>query len=282
MNNGSPRRMAVAGLTDIGQERDHNEDGYLIDEALALLLVADGMGGHAMGEVASKTAIETIAEVVCEHDPELLSAASLAGSGSANDPAGPCDGSTTARDPDDTTVDEDPTYALGVIQTALASSNRKINELNRAHNLPEGRGMGTTIVGLWLLENDQRAILFHVGDSRVYRYRGGRLVQLTRDHTLYQEWLDDGGHGVPPKRNIITRAIGPSPAAEADVSVQNLMKGDVFLLCSDGLTGMVDDAVIEQTLRSNSDLAATCEALVRLANDGGGTDNITVTLARWL
>ena len=282
MNNGSARRMAVAGLTDIGRERDHNEDGYLIDEALALLLVADGMGGHAMGEVASKTAIETILDVVNEHDREQFLAATLADPVSANDPTVPYDGLTTARDPDDTTVDEDPTYALGVIQTALASSNRKINELNRDHDLPKGRGMGTTIVGLWFLENDQRAIIFHVGDSRVYRYRGGRLEQLTRDHTLYQEWLDDGGRGDPPNRNIITRAIGPSPATEADVSVQDLVKGDVFLLCSDGLTGMVDDDVIEQTLRSNTDLAATCETLVRLANDGGGTDNITVTLARWL
>jgi protein phosphatase len=274
--------MAVAGLTDVGRERDHNEDGYLIDEALALLLVADGMGGHAMGEVASKTAIETIADVIYEHDPELFSAATLADPGSADNPTEPCDGSTTARDPDDTTVDEDPTYALGVIQTALANSNRKINEMNRARNFPEGSGMGTTIVGLWRLENDQQAIIFHVGDSRVYRYRSGRLVQLTRDHTLYQEWLDDGGHGVPPNRNIITRAIGPSPEVEVDASVQYLVKGDVFLLCSDGLTGMMDDDVIEQTLRSHSDLAAICEALVRLANDGGGTDNITVTLARCL
>jgi protein phosphatase len=279
MSNEIAKCFEAAGLTDTGRRRADNEDSFLIDEGLELFLVADGMGGHATGKVASQTAIEAIVDFIYEYDPELFAASALP-EGAANRSPADRGGAPANSAADDTTLVEEQPVAFGVTQAAIVNPNRKINQINPERQFPDGSGMGTTMVGLWLLQPNSKALVFHVGDSRVYRFRHGRLTQLTRDHTLYQEWLDSGGQGVAPKQNIITRAIGPLPDVEPEMSVQSLVSGDIYVLCTDGLTGMVEDGIIEEMLQNNSDLQAACELLVRLVNERGGTDNITVTLAR--
>jgi serine/threonine protein phosphatase PrpC len=155
--------------------------------------------------------------------------------------------------------------------------------LNRERGLPEGRGMGTTIVGLWLADGLSKGVVFHVGDSRLYRFRDGRLDQITRDHSLYQAWVDSGRSGDPPNRNIIMRALGIVDDVEADISVQEMLAGDIYLLCSDGLNGMVpDDTIIDILAEIElTGLEPAWRQLIQEANDHGGKDNVTVILARF-
>jgi len=140
--------------------------------------------------------------------------------------------------------------------------------------------MGTTVVGLWLAPESDRVVIFHAGDSRLYRLRGGEMRQLTRDHSLYQAWLDNGAHGQAPHRNIIVRALGTMADVEPEVSLQPVAEGDLFLLCSDGLSSMVVDDDIAGHLRETPDLKVITKSLIDLANAKGGHDNITVVLAR--
>jgi protein phosphatase len=240
---------AFAGLSDVGRTRSRNEDSFEIDWDIGLALVCDGMGGHAGGDIASRTAAGAIIDFV----------------------AGQAGGEQAAGFE----------TALPTIRAAIGEANRGLFALNQQRGYPEGRGMGTTTVGLWRVADGDGVVIFHVGDSRLYRLRGRELRQLTRDHSLYQAWLDGGGHGQPPHRNIITRALGTLPEVDADVSVQAVTVGDLFLICSDGLTSMASDAEIADTLtHGDDDLQATCGRLVALANRKGGHDNITVVLTR--
>jgi protein phosphatase len=143
--------------------------------------------------------------------------------------------------------------------------------------------MGTTLVGLWLPGLKDLAVLFHIGDSRLYRLRDGQFSPLTRDHSLYQAWLDNGGVGEPPNRNVILRALGIWPDPEAEVQMVQTRPGDLYLLCTDGLNGMIDDDEIATILTSRlpaSDLDDLCRQLIQRANERGGRDNITVVLAQ--
>ncbi|GEO35872.1 hypothetical protein SAE02_00200 [Skermanella aerolata] len=144
--------------------------------------------------------------------------------------------------------------------------------------------MGTTLVGLWLPHGLSQAVVFHVGDSRLYRFRKGRLDQVTHDHSLYQAWVDAGRSGDPPNRNIIMRALGIVDDVEADFSVQPIQADDIYLLCSDGLNGMVPDDTIIDILADigETSLDAAWRQLIQEANDHGGKDNVTVVLARFL
>ena len=144
--------------------------------------------------------------------------------------------------------------------------------------------MGTTAVGLWLADKGRRGWIFHVGDSRCYHFNSNGLTLLTRDHTLYEAWLAAGGEGVAPKRNVIMRALGPSPHVEPDVRSAEFQSGDVVLLCSDGLSSMIEDDVIAHVLTTHmkDGLEACCAALVEQAMQAGGRDNVTIILARWL
>ncbi|MEA2627476.1 MAG: family protein phosphatase [Candidatus Binatota bacterium] len=223
--------------TDVGLVRKNNEDSHFADPARGLLIVADGMGGHAAGEVASRIAVETIAGEV----PEKMSWW----------PFG-----RTQRERD---------QLVGAIREA----NRRV----RAAAEKDGtlRGMGTTVVVLWALSG--RAHVAHVGDSRLYRFRRGGLVQLTRDHAWPSE---DGGF-----RNVLTRAVGAETDVEVDHRVIDVSPGDVFLLCSDGLSRAVDDAAIVAALGDGrpGDGDSTAARLIELARDRGAPDNVTVILA---
>ena len=269
-------QLEFAGVSDVGRSRSRNEDSFDISREAGLALVCDGMGGHAGGDIASKTEVETIVDFIYEFEPE----------------AGVDD--EDEIDEADVTVAEKPGgervtpraesadtgRAIATIRAAVQLANRRLINLNHQRGFPEGRGMGTTVVGLWLVSGTDKVVVFHAGDSRLYRLRGGELRQLTRDHSLYQAWLDSGAHGQPPHRNIIVRALGTMTDVEPEVSLQPALEGDLFLLCSDGLSGMIPDDLISQLLGQGGELEAMSKRLVALANEKGGHDNITVVLAR--
>ena len=221
-------KIMVAGLTDTGMKRDHNEDAFLIDKKLKLAFVADGMGGHEAGEVASQMAVETIADFIYECDPDCLVdnvADIVAKIGSK---------------------DEQLIKSVRVVKAAVENANRKICEENQVRGFIDGQGMGTTVAGIQLIEEGKKLVVFHVGDSRVYRLRNKKLEQITVDHSLYQEWLKRGGEGEAPRTNIILRALGPYGEVEADVAVHETLENDIILMCSDGLNDMVSDEDIEK------------------------------------
>jgi serine/threonine protein phosphatase PrpC len=231
--------LRYAARSDVGSVRPGNEDsGYA---GSWLLAVADGMGGHAAGELASAIAVATFAEVA---DAQL--------SGEE---------------------------ALSVLGDAVDKSSERIADVIAAE--PQFQGMGTTFTGLaWL--NDRLALV-HVGDSRAYRYRDGELVQLTRDHTYVQTLVDSGQitpeeAAVHPRRNLIMRAIDGVHAVEPDLSISDLELGDRYLLCSDGLSGVVGEDVIAREL-SSGDPTGAVGRLVDAAIEGGAPDNVTVVVA---
>jgi serine/threonine protein phosphatase PrpC len=238
--------MKVAAKSDRGRVRKSNEDCLLVDESLGLLIVADGMGGHAGGEVASALAVEAVAAYVRAH---------LIGS----EPA-------------------DHTAAL--LLAAFRTANEAIRIYARRHR--QLRHMGTTVV-LALCQGDQVHIA-HVGDSRAYLLRHGELCQLTEDHSVVAQMIA-AGQLTPdearshPLRHLITRYLGGREAT-ADIHGLTWQRGDYLLLCSDGLTTMVEDRhIAELILQSGANIQAACEALVARANANGGEDNVSVVLA---
>jgi protein phosphatase len=237
--------MIAAGMTDVGRMRPTNQDQYLIDAGLGVYAVADGMGGHAAGEVAAGLAIEALARSMRE-------------SGGAHAP----------------TVE----HAVDRLTAALNAGNRRICET--VIERTEWRGMGTTMVVL--LRLGDRALIANVGDSRAYLFRDGALRQLTSDHSWVNEQvklglLDQRLAQRHPMRNIVTRALGNQAAVEVDVTEEQVLPGDMFILCSDGLNGMLTDEEIEEELAGHRAAPrAACRALIERANARGGADNITV------
>jgi protein phosphatase len=228
-----------AGLTDVGRQREANEDSYVV--VPPVFAVADGMGGARAGEVASRTAAEAFE-------------------------TGAQDGQGTPEE---------------CLTHLTRQANRRIHELSQSD--PSRRGMGTTLTAAMLSEAG--VSLGHVGDSRAYRLREAQLEQLTHDHSLVAE-LERSGQLTPeaaehhPQRSIITRALGPEADVEVDAHTHAAHTGDVYLLCSDGLTGMISDDEIGSILRGNESLDEAARELVRAANQSGGRDNVTVVLFR--
>lgn len=236
------------GLTDVGRCRETNQDELLVEPGLGLFAVADGMGGHAAGEVASRLAIESLAQ-------NMRSAAADAPTRDAD---------AVARD----------------LERAFREGNRRICE--SVVERGEWRGMGTTLVAVVTVGN--LAVIGHVGDSRAYRLRDGLLTRLTSDHSWVNEQVklglltDEEAHR-HPMRNIVTRALGNRPELQVDISREELRAGDVLLLCSDGLNSMLGDEEIRETLADfTSRPEGACSRLVERANARGGDDNITVVV----
>ncbi|TWA81150.1 protein phosphatase [Azospirillum brasilense] len=256
--------MIAAGQTDVGRVRSRNEDSFHLDPARGLAVICDGMGGHAGGDIASRTAVEVVAAVLASQDHA----------------DGTASGGTLSPLEEERAAAE----AATTVRTAVAAANRRINTLNRQRGFAEGRGMGTTLVGLWRVPGTGRIVVFHAGDSRLYRLRDGELRPLTRDHSLYQVWLDNGRRGQAPQRNIIVRALGTGEQVEPDIAVHDLRPDDLYLLCSDGLTGIVPEGVIQRILTQQPPPTAedACARLIDLANGAGGPDNITLILARFV
>lgn len=262
--------LTAAGRTDVGRTRARNEDSLHVASDGRFAVVCDGMGGHAGGDVASRKAVEIIAGLLADFTP----AAPATGTGPSGD-----DSERTLSDPDGgATLAR---TALSVARSAVQMANSRIHAANRQRGFAEGRGMGTTVVGYWLLPGGNRVVVFHAGDSRLYRLREGELRGLTRDHSLYQVWLDAGGRGTAPQRNIIVRALGTGEEVEPEVALHALLPDDVLLLCSDGLNGMLPDDAIARILEQDPDPERACAALIDAANKVGGHDNITVVVARF-
>jgi protein phosphatase len=249
------------GLTDVGLVRESNEDNFLIDPAARLVAVADGMGGHDGGEIAARLALTAVRDA--------LAAALLA-------PACPADG----HDPDATWQDEHMP-AIAAAHHAVDAANAQVYGANVGAGHLEGAGMGTTLTGFWQSRPAGPLIVFHVGDSRLYRWRGGELTVLTRDQTLYQQALEAGVADDLPPRNLLLQAIGPTAAVTPDVDVCMPHTGDLYLLCSDGLYGNTPHAAIGQLLAGAhaQALDGCCAALIELAKAHGSRDNITAVLA---
>lgn len=273
--------LLVTGQTNVGCVRPLNEDAFHIDVTTGLLLLADGMGGHDAGEVASAHVVASITRTIrqfMEISGEEPSDTTLLTAGRDVD-------ATLRQDPyEEPTLDDLPNPVIKVLQDAVAGTNAEINQLNQEKGHPEDSGMGSTLVGLWAPPFSTQPVVFHVGDSRLYLFRHGQLNQATRDHSLYQQWVNFGGKGAPPPQNILLQAIGPSRVVTPDVRFLPVAPGDTVLLCSDGLTGMVSDAQIQETLQTLSakNMDAVCDQLITMARKGGGKDNITVILGHFV
>jgi PPM family protein phosphatase len=260
------RHCTACGLSDPGRVRRANEDQFLIDPALGLLVIADGMGGHACGALASETALRRIAATLSDACAAM-----------------PCTSSPiTAADPD-ATVHDAALDATRTVLDALDQANATLYALNTLERGALERGMGTTVTGLWQPPASDLLVVFHVGDSRLYRYRDGALLQLSRDQTLYQHVLELGTIERLPPRNVLLQALGPLPSVAPVVETHLPAPRDRYLLCSDGLYGEVPHHEIEAVLAtaSGDTLEAACRRLVELALDAGGKDNVTAVVARF-
>ena len=251
-------KLVCAGMTDVGSAREHNEDDFYLSEGEeALCVVADGMGGHRSGEVASAMAIKAIVEFYRE----------------------------TMGDSNGTEIVEDDGTRRPIDEYRLIRAIQLANKavFQAASDSELYRGMGTTIVSGFFTENG--VYLAHIGDSRAYRLRNGSLEQQTEDHSLANEYVrmgilqaEDVEHF--PYKNVITRACGLTDEVEVDVTFREVEPDDLFILCSDGLTDMVPDRQLHELLKTSDDLDEVCKVLVEKANENGGADNITVILAR--
>ncbi len=243
-------KVQIAGRTDTGLRRQLNEDHIGFDQELGIAVLADGMGGHQSGEIASHMAVES----VLEHLQRLVN------------PETP--GAITGS------------QLLEHVSNTISYSNAQIFEAAEA--LEEHKGMGTTLVAA--IVQEQQIYAGHVGDSRLYLYRNRVLKRITRDHSLVQDLIDRGFYTEEEARqanvgHIVTRALGTKEEVEVDTLQHDLEEDDVFLLCSDGLSDMVDDWKIQEVLKdSNGDLEQTAQTLVDTANRNGGKDNISVIL----
>lgn len=238
-------KIEFFGKTDVGRIRSNNEDTFMINSDAGYCLVADGMGGAAAGEMASQIFAQTASEIFSSSYPSS----------------------------EQELVDR--------VQSAFSEANDRI--LDHVGQYPEHKGMGCTAELLAFTPTG--FVIGHMGDSRTYRLRQGAFKQLTKDHSLVQDQIDQGLITIEQARshrmrNIILRAVGVRPSPALDTLRGPIFSGDLFLLCSDGLTDLVEDEEIIRVLHGNSDLSSRVERLIELANLAGGKDNITVVLAQ--
>jgi protein phosphatase len=251
-------RITCQALSDVGRKRKGNEDALFLNEQQRLYVVADGMGGHAAGEVASRVAVDAIAEFV-----ELTG-----GNQEITWPFG---------------LDDSISYEGNRLKTAVRHANSRVLEATRES--AEYEGMATTVAAV-LVDGDV-ANLAHVGDSRIYVWSEGEIQLLTRDHSWVNEQIENGAISPEqarshPLRNVVTRALGGRPDLVVDIQSRRMAVGDMLLLCSDGLTTMVPDDEIARVLgESKGDVSDAVKTLVGLANERGGEDNITVVLLKF-
>ena len=254
----SAMKIICEALSDVGRKRKGNEDALFLNPEQKLYVVADGMGGHAAGEVASRVAVDAINEFV-----------------------------TLTGDNEEITwpfgLDDSISYEGNRLKTAIRHANRRVLEATRES--AEYEGMATTVAAV-LVDGDT-ANLAHVGDSRIYLWSGGLISQLTSDHSWVNEQIQSGvispeqarSH---PLRNVVTRALGGRSDLLVDIQSRRMDPGDVLLLCSDGLTTMIGDEEIARILReAEGDVARAATSLVEEANHRGGEDNITVVLLKF-
>ena len=251
--------ITASGGTDVGKRRAHNEDCYGVSDELGLYVVADGMGGHAAGEVASKAAVDTLTSFVADTMGRAT-----------NEVKWPYD------------IDPALPTTANRLTVGVRLANRAIHQMAVANAAQ--RGMGTTLVAA--LVEGERLYLAHVGDSRAYLVRGGGIYRLTGDHSYVEEQVRAGLLSADqarthPLKNIVTRALGVKEDVAVELSAHDLKPGDIYLLCSDGLSGMLTDSVIGLILSAHfEDLSGVVAALIDAANSSGGDDNITAVVVR--
>lgn len=250
-------RVRFAGATDIGRKREHNEDSiYLPEENERLAIVCDGMGGHASGDIASRLAVELLVDHFTETGKQQVLTWPYK-------------------------VDRDIKVHVRRMITSVMLANVEIWE--RSQRELRFKGMGTTCVAMYFL--DDALIIGHVGDSRCYRLRAGEFTQLTEDHSLVNDYLkmkrvtpEEAENW--PHKNVIVRALGMKESVQVDIVTETPRIGDIYLLCSDGLSGMIDDATMARILSTERDIDRAVALLINAANDAGGGDNISAVLAR--
>ena len=247
-------KIQFCGKSDVGKKREKNEDNFLINKKLGFCVVADGMGGHQGGARASEVAVNTIDEVMSSllDDPEA-----------------------TIQEGFDVTPGNYETY----LRYAINVANQHIFDESSLHG--SLKGMGTTVVTF--LFRDDNLYIAHVGDSRAYLIKNNEIIQITKDHSLVEEQVEAGI--ISPNdakehrfKNIITRSVGFEDKVEPDVSLRKPITKECYLICSDGLSNMLDDEEIKDIVTNNK-IKTACSRLIELANERGGDDNITVVLA---
>ncbi len=249
--------LDVASLSHPGMVRSHNEDTVFVDAASGIAVLADGMGGYNAGEVASGIAVDVVSTGML---PEL----------------------TSGRELSKVDIQSGLSHAALLLQQQIAAANKGIYDAAQAR--PECAGMGTTIVAAVFFGN--RVSIGHIGDSRCYRLRGEKFEQLTHDHSLLQEQIDSGQITAEQakyslNKNLVTRALGIEAIVPADIVEYRIEANDIYLLCSDGLTDMVEPDAIHGIIdERRQELAQAAAELVELANQNGGRDNISVVLVR--
>ncbi len=253
---GGADAIEIGAKSDVGRVREGNEDNFRVVADIQLMIVSDGMGGAACGEVASELAVETIARECAAAEAPV-------------------------SDPTAVVARAEFSERTNRLLNAVQSANQLIHEA--AQNDADKRGMGATVVAAWL--SGLRLSVVHVGDSRAYLFRGGTLQRLTSDHTLVAEQVRAGiltpqQADTSAWQSVLIRALGPDPVVELDVEEHELMGGDVVLLSTDGLTRMVRDGEIAGVLADTSSAQETAGHLVKLANQRGGEDNVTVVVMR--
>jgi serine/threonine protein phosphatase PrpC len=249
-------KLAHVEVTDVGKVRDHNEDAIGSQPDIGLWVLADGMGGYNAGEVASGIAVKTVIDLVTK----------------------------ACKTEKRTEIESGTGYMRQtiVLRDAIHRANKVINQT--AQTQPQCEGMGTTLVASLFYDN--KVSIAHVGDSRMYRLRGNRFEQITMDHSLLQELVDRGFYSQEEaqrstNRNYVTRALGVEANVEVEVQEVDVQKGDYFLMCSDGLPDMVEDEDIHLTISTfSNDVRTVGEQLIKLTNDNGGRDNVSVILVR--
>jgi len=252
-------KLQFVARTDVGQIRDHNEDFITEKEQLGFAVLADGMGGLNAGEVASSMAVHLLVDELSEYRKG---------------------GSAIAAELD--TCEEDLPPEAQVLRKAVEKANDSVFHVSQTQ--PQCQGMGTTIVAAYYYNN--KLSIAHIGDSRMYRLRSGRLEQITKDHSFVQELIDKGMFTkeearASSKKNVVTRALGVAPFVEVEVHEHETEVGDLYLMCSDGLHDLVSDRDIENSMiELGPNLDELASHLVNLANVSGGKDNISVILTR--
>lgn len=248
-------KLRCVGQTDTGKVREHNEDTIAIDPDIGLLVLADGMGGYNAGEVASGIAVKTIVNLV----RESVEREDLRIGDRESGLSRPCI----------------------ILRDAITRANKIIYQTARTQ--PQCEGMGTTVVGALFFDN--KVAIAHVGDSRLYRLRNDKFEQVTMDHSLLQELVDRGFYSAEEaqraaNKNYVTRALGVEPTVQVEVQEWPVEKGDFYVLCSDGLSDMVEDDDIHLTVSTfGANLETVAKQLIQLANDNGGRDNVSVVMA---
>jgi serine/threonine protein phosphatase PrpC len=248
--------LEIAKATHTGMVRSHNEDSIAVEPDIGLAVLADGMGGYNAGEVASGIATALISNETKE--------------------------ALTRVDPHTVDRSTGTVAAAALLRDVIVKANASIYQ--SANSQPQYAGMGTTLVATLCCDN--KITVAHIGDSRCYRFRDGRLEQITRDHSLLQEQIDSGlltkeAARRSQNKNLVTRALGIEPEVEAEIHTYEVRPGDIYLICSDGLNDMVEDEDIALTLDAlGGNLVLAAEQLVQMANDAGGRDNVSVILIK--